>query len=223
MKKQHFEWYQYVAPAVLAPLSFALWWRTYDGDLWLTLIAWLIPVVYAYIVPGVGTNILNVWEFDTRFRLGRFRPHHGFVFGSATATIAWVCHVNVASELSDVIRISLIFAAALGFSNILYDVKALDSGILRVYNQPWADGKDSAAVAMDYGPWFFGGFGLIYGAGVGIAEWVAGSGELDGYIFAWLFPLILVLAIAFPVWGYRRRSFKVHGHSGCRPVEKVGS
>ena len=74
MKKRLFEWYQYVAPAVLTPLAFLLWWNTYGGDIWLTLIAWLIPVIYAYIVPGIGTNMLKVWEFDTRFRLGRFRP-----------------------------------------------------------------------------------------------------------------------------------------------------
>jgi len=220
LKKRLFEWYQYVAPAVLTPLSFALWWKTYGGDIWLTLIAWAIPVLYAYIVPGVGTNILKVWEFDTRFRLGRFRPHHGFVFGSATAMIAWACHAGAADDLGDIIRTSLVFASILGMCNILYDVKALDSGILRVYNQPWADGKDSAAVAMDYGPWFFAGFGLVYGAGVGISERLAATGELDGFSFAGLFPLILILSIAFPVWGYRGRSFKVHGHSGCRPVTK---
>jgi len=43
-----------------------------------------IPVLYAYIVPAVGTNVFRIWEFNTRLRLGRFRPHHGFVFGSAS-------------------------------------------------------------------------------------------------------------------------------------------
>ena len=46
-----------------------------------------MPIAHAYIVPGIGTNVLRVWEFDTRLRLGRFRPHHGFVFGSATAML----------------------------------------------------------------------------------------------------------------------------------------
>jgi hypothetical protein len=220
MKKHLFEWYQYLAPAVLTPLSFVLWWKTYGGDIWLTLIAWAIPILYAYIVPGVGTNILKVWEFDTRFRLGRFRPHHGFVFGSATATVAWICHAGAADSVLDIVRTGLVFACVLGFLNIIYDVKALDSGILRVYNQPWAEGKDSTSVAMDYAPWFFGGFGLIYGVGLGIAERVAANGGLDGTSFAGLFIVILALAIAFPVWGYRRRSFRVHGHSGCRPVTR---
>ena len=60
MSKRVLEWYQYVAPAVLAPLSFWLWWRHYDGQIWLVLIAWLLPIVYAYVVPCVGTNVLKV-------------------------------------------------------------------------------------------------------------------------------------------------------------------
>ena len=218
-----FEWYQYIAPAILAPVSFLLWWETCGRDIRLTLVAWLLPVLYAYIVPGVGTNVLKVWEFDTRVRLGRFRPHHGFVFGSATATIAWVCHAGAAEDLWDVARTSLVFAAVLGFANIVYDVKALDAGILRVYNQPWANGEGSAAIAMDYGLWFFAGFGLVYGAGVGISERLAAAGMLDGLTFVWLFTLILIVSIAFPVWGYRRQSFRLHGHSGCRPVAKEGA
>ena len=60
MSKRVLELYQYIAPAVLAPLSFWLWWRHYDGDIWLVLMAWMLPIVYAYVVPGVGTNVLKV-------------------------------------------------------------------------------------------------------------------------------------------------------------------
>lgn len=223
MSKRILEWYQYVAPAVLAPLSFWLWWRHYDGQIWLVLIAWLLPIVYAYVVPGVGTNVLKVWEFDTRFRLGRFRPHHGFVFGSATAAIAWLVHRNPVHDILDLIQISIILASVLGFWNLIYDVKALEAKHLRVYNQPWADRQGPEAVAMDYAPWFFAGFGAVYGAGIGCAEMLANSGQFDGKDFAWLFPTVLVVAIAFPVLGYRRRSFKRYGHSGCRPVERDSS
>jgi hypothetical protein len=223
MSKRVLEWYQYVAPAVLAPLSFWLWWRHYDGEIWLVLIAWLLPIVYAYVVPGVGTNVLKVWEFDTRFRLGRFRPHHGFVFGSATAAIAWLVHRNPVHDILDLIQISIILASVLGFWNLIYDVKALEAKHLRVYNQPWADGQGPEAVAMDYAPWFFAGFGAVYGAGIGLAEMLANSGQFGAADFAWLFPTVLVVAIAFPVLGYRRRSFRRHGHSGCKPVERDSS
>ena len=88
--------YQYVAPVVLTPACIALWYREYAGDLALLATAVLVPILWAYIVPGIGTNVLRVWEFDTRLRLGRFRPHHGFVFGSATSMIAWVLHSSPA-------------------------------------------------------------------------------------------------------------------------------
>jgi hypothetical protein len=220
VNKKLFEIYQYAAPAIFTPLSFWLWWQSYHENLWLTLCAWLMPIMYAYIVPAVGTNVLKVWEFDTRFRLGRFRPHHGFVFGSATAMIAWLCHGNPALSLFDVFKTGFVFASVLGFWNLLYDIKALESGILRVYNQPWANNKEAETIALDYAPWFFAGFGFMYGIGLGCAEWLAAAGLLDGNRFAWLFPSILLVSIAFPVWGYRRRSFKVHGHSGCLPVAR---
>lgn len=220
MKKAAFEIYQYVAPTVLTPLSFFLWWETYDENIWLTLVAWLTPIVYAYVVPGVGTNILKVWEFDTRFRLGRFRPHHGFVFGSATATIAWVCHGAPANDELDMLRTSFVFASVLGFWNVLYDIKAIESGLLRVYNQPWSENKGAEAIALDYAPWFFAGFGAIYGFGISGAEWLSAQDKFHASEFFYLFPILVVIAIAFPVWGFRRRSNRVHGHCGCHPVER---
>ena len=35
--------YQYLAPALLGPASFLLWYREYAGDLELVAAAWLIP------------------------------------------------------------------------------------------------------------------------------------------------------------------------------------
>lgn len=220
MRKRAFEWYQYIAPAILTPLSFWLWWQVYDGNTKLVLIAWLLPVLYAYIVPAVGTNILKVWEFDTHFRLGRFRPHHGFVFGSATAMIAWLCHFGQASSSIDIIKYSFVIASVLGFWNIIYDIKAIRSSILKVYNQPWADRKGAEAITMDYAPWFFAGFGIVYGASIGGAELMFAKDMFSYLNFTWYFPLMLILSIAVPVVGYRFRSYKVHGHSGCKPVNR---
>jgi len=212
--------YQYAAPIVLAPLSFLLWRREYAGNLKLTATAWLIPILWAYIVPGIGTNVLNVWEFDTRLRLGRFRPHHGFVFGSATAMIAWLVHGTPTRDLWDVARNALILCSVIGFWNLLYEVKALQSGILRVYNQPWADGRDETAIALDYAPWFFGGFGAIYGAGIGLMEWLDVRGALSMPMFVAAFGLVLFLTLTVPAGGYILQSIRRHGHWGTRPVKR---
>src|SRR5262245_21457731 len=167
-----FETYQYVAPAVLTPLAAWLWWRHYHGHSGLAAIALLVPIVHAYVVPGVGTNILGVWEFDTRLRLGRFRPHHGFVFGSATAMLVLLTLGEASQSASSggLLRRGLVAAGVRGAVNWVYDVLAIRAGILRVYNQPWAEGQGPISIANDYAPWFFGGFGFVYGVGLGIAE-----------------------------------------------------
>lgn len=221
MRRAAFEWYARLVPPILAPLSFWLWWRRYEGALGLTLVAWLIPIVYAYVVPAVGTNVLKVWEFDTRLRLGRFRPHHGFVFGSATSALAWLCHAGPVDAWHGVLREALVIGSVLGFWNLIYDIYAIEAGVLRVYNQPWAEGRGSAAIALDYAPWFFGAFGAVYGAGIATAELLAARGMLATGAAVGLALATLASAIALPVWSYRWQSFRLHGHSGCRPVARI--
>ncbi len=220
MNKKFFTYYQYISPIVLTPLSFWLWWHTYEGNMMLTLIAWLIPILFAYIVPGIGTNILKVWEFNTKYRLGKFRPHHGFVFGSATSFIAWLCHAHMAINIQDIFIMSFIFALVLGTLNVFYDIKAIKVGILIVYNQPWADGKDAKAIAMDYAPIFFGVFGFVYGFGLGAAELLYQNGVLDNLFAVFYFVTLLIISIFFPVIIYRKYSFIKYGHHGCRPIVK---
>jgi len=220
MNRRFFTLYQYLGPLLLTPLALWLWWHTYEGDIALTLVSWSVPILFAYIVPGVGTNVLKVWEFNTRYRLGRFRPQHGFVFGSATSVIAWLCHPHSATGMLDLFQTAFIFASVLGFWNLIYDIKALKAGILLVYNQPWADGAGEEAIAMDYAPVFFAGFGLVYGLGVGTAELLHAKGLWTSGTLLWYLPLLLAVSIALPVWLYRSASYRKHGHSGCRPVRE---
>jgi hypothetical protein len=202
--------YPYIAPVILTPLSFLLWRSEYHGNVRMAIAALLIPVLWVYIVSGIGTNVLKVWEFDTRLRLGRFRPHHGFVFGSATAMLAWLAHAGPAHDLWDVTRSALVMGSVIGFWNLLYDIKALQSGILRIYNQPWADGKGAAEIVLDYAPWFFGGFGAIYGAGLALMEWLPNA-------YVAVVSITLALALVVPVAAYVCQSIVRHGHWGTRP------
>src|SRR3954462_571719 len=78
-----FRVYQYVVPVVLFPLAYWLWLARCGGDHRLTLFALSLPIVFSYVVPALGTNWLRIWGFNTRWRVGRFRPHRGFLFGPA--------------------------------------------------------------------------------------------------------------------------------------------
>ena len=212
--------YQYFGPALLTPLSLALWWREYELPLQAVTV-WLVPILWAYIVPGVGTNVCKVWEFDVAWKLGRFRPHHGFVFGSATSMLAWIVHGHHAVSFADLCRYAFILASVLGFWNLLYEIKALRIGLLKVYNQPWANNEGAEAIALDYSPWFFGGFGFSYGAFISAVElYIASGNPFSASEFIVFSATGLILCIAFPVLGFIRHSLKTHGHAGTRPVTK---
>lgn len=213
------EAYQYVMPAVLTPLGAWLWWRHYDGNVMLAALALIVPIAHAYIVPGIGTNVLRMWEFDTRLKLGRFRPHHGFVFGSATAVLMLPTLGTPTAQpaFADVAASALIAALVLGVANWLYDVAAIRAGILKVYNQPWAEGRGAAAIVNDYAPWFFGGFGLIHGAGLKLAEGLLLSDGDPVRAFA-VGLALLAATVTLPTLGYVLQSYLRHGHHGCRPV-----
>jgi hypothetical protein len=217
-----FELYQYLAPAVLTPLAAWLWWRHYDGNAALAAIALLVPIAHAYIVPGIGTNVLRVWEFDTRLRLGRFRPHHGFVFGSATAMLVLpvIGEPQAAPTALDILIRGAAAGCVLGVVNWGYDAAAIGAGILKVYNQPWADGRGSWSIASDYAPWFFGGFGFIYAAGLKLAEGAL-LGE-SGFVRANVVGLCLLAStVLLPTLGYMIQSYARHGHYGCRPIVRA--
>jgi hypothetical protein len=220
--RRAFEAYQYVAPVLLTPLAAWLWWRHYDGHIALAAIALVVPIAYAYIVPGIGTNLLQVWEFDTRLRLGRFRPHHGFVFGSATAMLVLpvIGAPTPGLTMLDVLARGMAVAIILGVLNWLYDALAISAGFLKVYNQPWADGRDAWSIASDYAPWFFGGFGLIYAAGLKLAEGALlaepDTSRAVGVGFA-----ILTATLTLPTLGYVIQSYARHGHHGCRPIMRA--
>jgi hypothetical protein len=114
-------------------------------------------------------------------------------------------------------RRGVLAATVLGLVNWLYDVAAIRAGILRVYNQPWADGRSPRAIVNDYAPWFFGGFGFIYGVGLALAESVLAvdAGRIRTAIFG---AGLVAATVTLPTVGYVLQSYVRHGHHGCRPV-----
>lgn len=209
-----FQLYPYVGPIVLTPLAAYFWWRHY-GQWSLVALALGVPLLHAYIVPGVGTNVLKMWAFNARLRLGRFRPQHGFVFGSATAVITLPLLGQPGD--SDVLGSGMRVAVALLVVNWAYDAMAIKYRLLEVYNEPWAQGCGAWAVAADYVVWFFGVFGLIYGAGMKLAETALMPSVTGPQALSWGAAMVLA-TISVPTLLYVGVSWIRHGHSGCRPV-----
>jgi hypothetical protein len=219
--RRFFHLYQYIGPALLTPLAAWAWLRHYNGNAQLAALALLVPILHAYIVPGLGTNVLKMWAFNTRLRLGRFRPQHGFVFGSATALLTLACMgaPEARPSAGSVAGTAALAGALLLAVNWIYDALALKYGFLEVYNQPWADGAGPAAIAADYVPWFFGLFGVLYGAGLRIAEGALLQEPSTLRALA-LGAALLAATVTLPSLGYIAASYIRHGHNGCRPAAR---
>jgi hypothetical protein len=215
-----FNIYQFAAPLFILPLSYWLWLQRYGGEHRLAALMLSIPVLYAYIVPAVGTNVLRIWEFNTRLRLGRFRPHHGFVFGSATSLIALAVLPAGLAGTWETLRAGLVLGSVLAFWNWFYDVEALRAGFLRVYTRSYAEHRGPEAIAMDYAPPIFGLFGLCYGIAIPLAETtLADPARWDLY---WgFFMLANAVCIALPVGGYVAWSYWRTGENGLKSHERA--
>lgn len=217
-----FRVYQVVVPLVLFPLSYWLWWRRYGQDHRLTLFALSLPIVFSYVVPALGTNWLKIWEFNTRWRLGRFRPQHGFLFGTATSLFALACLDFPPPDLDawTLLRAGFIMASVLAFWNWLYDIHAIRVGFLRVYNRAYAEDRGPEAIATEYCPVFFGTFGFCYGIALRVGE--VYLGVLDRFELFWplVFACHLVVILA-PVAAFVALSWLTQGHTGLRSWEKA--
>jgi len=173
-----FNIYQYIAPLVVFPGAYYLWWQRYEGDHQLVVLIMSIPILFSYIVPGVGTNILKLWEFDTRLKLGRFRFYHGFVFGSATSLITLITlpfmpeHIG----LGAILQAGFILGSVLAFWNWLYDLFAIKAGFITIYNRAWFEDRKPEVISLHYAPAIFGFFGFFYGISVKLIEsmWLSG-------------------------------------------------
>jgi hypothetical protein len=217
-----FDVYQYAGPVLLLPLGYWLWSERYDGDARLIALAMSVPIVFAYVIPGIGTNYLRLWEFDTRFRLGRFRPHHGFVFGSATSVLSWLAldYPPRSYDTVEFLRSALVLGSVLAFWNWLYDCYAIKAGFIHVYTAPYARGESAEAIATDYAPVLFGTFGACYGV---CLRWFERTLIYDQSVEPlWLLAVVSHAAcLICPVAAYAALSFARRGEFGLRTYQGV--
>ena len=156
-------------PAVLTPLGAWLWWRHYDGHAALAAIALLVPIAHAYIVPGIGTNVLRVWEFDTRLRARalpaapRFRLRQRDRAADAAGDRRRRPRIRRLADMATQRARSRPASSAPSTGSTTWSRSApASSGST---TSPGRTGGTHGRSSSDYAPWFFGGFGLIHGGG----------------------------------------------------------
>jgi hypothetical protein len=151
----------YILPLPLTALMYALWFAR-TGEAWFSAYTLALGIAFGYILPGIGTNLLGLWEFNGPLRIGRYCVHHGFMYAPYFSLTLYVCY-GAGGDLGAAGVIAVIVACALvqGFLSTLHDLQGLRSGFIRIYSRKSREGAAPEAVALDYGPV---GFSLCAGA-----------------------------------------------------------
>jgi hypothetical protein len=165
---QFFKIYQCLVPLLFLPISYGLWFNRASQTHQLPLFVLGIPFLFAYIIPALGTNWLNLWSFNTNFKWGGMRLYHGFVFGPAASLLALVCidHPSVPFSTLGLLRSGLVVGSVFAFWNWYYDMLAIKAGFLVVYNRAYHEKQGAAEISSQYAPVFFGSFGFCYGIAI---------------------------------------------------------
>ena len=217
-----FKIYEYLGPLILLPASYYLWLRRFEYRHDFVLLSLSLPVVFAYVIPGLGTNWLKLWEFNTRWKLGKFRPHHGFVFGSATSLLALVCLEDQTPNIGwfALLRAGLVMGSVLAFWNWLYDIYAIKAGFIAVYNVQHSRRLGPEAIATAYAPIFFGAFGACYGVATSLYRYALLERGCRG-CFWWLFSAGTLAGLVIPVAAFVLYSYATSGTSGLEAYRDI--
>ncbi|MBA63246.1 MAG: hypothetical protein CMJ76_12885 [Planctomycetaceae bacterium] len=157
--------YEVVGPIILFPLALILWWSTSQNDITVTFYAVGMPVAVAFLIPYIGIRLLHIWEIRSPHSNKGFRPHHGFMFGSATSVICWIVYkLYLQIPLSDSSWLfPIILGITIGLINFIFDMFAISRGVLVVFNKSYSLGKSAFHISLQYAPIFFASFGIAYG------------------------------------------------------------
>ncbi len=216
-----FSVYQYLGPIIFLPLAYWLWFGQSGRHDFVALVL-VVPILFQYVLPAIGTNVLKLWEINARLRLGNFRPHHGFVFGTATSVMAFLAigAPGPVWSAGEAARAAFVMGSVLGFWNWLYDMYAIRSGHINVYTQPFRDGLGPEAIAADHAPVYFGTFGFCYGLAVYTGQVLLVS-QGRSELFWPLLASAVVATLVLPAAAYIGHSYLHHGHNGLESFREL--
>jgi len=165
--------YQFVVPLTMFPLAYWLWWQRLDRNHAVTALILFVPVVFYQLFVMIGILRFRLWRMNTWPTIHGFRPHHGFVLGTAAALLIYVTmRMTPVGEGGPAAFLTSAFlgASVFGFWNWWYETYAIKSGFISIFTRRVAEGASAEEAVTDYAPILFGSMGACYGLMVRAAE-----------------------------------------------------
>ena len=159
------------------PLFLAMYfaWLSWSNSRAFALYVMLLPLVYGYVVPGIGTNILKKWRFNGPWVVGSYYAHHGFMYAANMSPLLFLSFLgsplNVIS-VGVVVRIILCTAALHGYVLWIHDVFIVKLKMVEIFNPPAYQNRSPEEIVFYYAPLCFFLIGLTYAVSSVLAFWV---------------------------------------------------
>lgn len=139
-----------------------VWWR-FSGDLKVVSVAVLLPLVYGYVMPFIGINILKNWQFKGGWRIGGMYVHHGFMYASKLSFFGFAPLMILSIEMP----VWILNCLWIGMTSVLYACTAWLQDHLSFSFGIVIDPKSGLSLNVNrYAPVCFSLIGLLYTAGL---------------------------------------------------------
>lgn len=183
-----------IFPFAALPILTWLWLRA-GGPAFAALVLGL-PLLFGYIAPGIGTNLLKMWRFNDSWTVGNYFIHHGFIYAATLGLAIYVAFFPPApNDWGTLIGNMARGAGILGFVGWTHDTIAIREGLMEVYNAAWKRGAAPEVIAAQYAPVCFSLLGACYAGTVTLGYQTLVLDQNVNSLW-WLFPLGLTLMSA---------------------------
>jgi hypothetical protein len=147
-----------VLPLPLTALMLFLWYRRTGSGLFAIYVLTL-GVLFGYIYPGIGTNVLHLWKFNGPFRLKNYYLHHGFMYAPYLALVFYIAFApGTPLTWGNIVRIVLCGAFIQCVVSCHHDVCGVSSGMIEMNNTAARLKLSPVEIVTSWG---VVGFGLI--------------------------------------------------------------
>ena len=221
--KSFYTAYQFVVPLTMFPLAYWLWWQRLDQNHAVTALILFVPVIFYQLFVMIGIMGLRLWRMNTWPTIRGFRPHHGFVLGTASALLIYLTMRMTpvgAGGVAAFLTSAFLGASVFGFWNWWYETYAIKSGFISIFTKRVASGASAEEAVTDYAPVLFGSMGACYGIMVRTAEVLLTTSN-SSFLY-WSVALVGGLAmILVPTALYEIMHRRRYGESGLRSYKHL--
>jgi hypothetical protein len=193
MKRAYLYLIDFVLPLPMTALMFVLWrWRT--GNAIFAAYTLALGVLFGYIFPGIGINILHLWKFNGPLRIGNYFIHHGFMYAPYLSLVLYIAFAEgTPLSAGNGVRIVLSSAFIQCVLSCHHDYCGVGTGMIEINSKAARARLSPVEIVTDFGVVSFALVGASFSGSCLVAyHFIVGKGNRD----PWAFVLLLLLGLA---------------------------